>query len=83
MARRQNELPQLRRHKAKNRTYFRFQGMRYYCGPWGAREAEASFRRKVAEIVLPTLEKGGDGNGRSFRQRLGAGSRVRSPFAQA
>ncbi|MEM7516973.1 MAG: site-specific integrase [Planctomycetota bacterium] len=58
MARKRNELPLLRRHKAKNRAYFQFRGKRYYCGPWGSREAEATYRRMLAEIVLPAMERG-------------------------
>lgn len=62
MARKRNELPQLRRHKAKNRAYFQFRGHRYNCGRWESggpsREAEATFRRMMAEIVLPAMEHG-------------------------
>ena len=60
MARKRNELPQLRRHKAKNRAYFQFRRRRYYVGPWGSREAEATFRRMLAEVVLPALERAED-----------------------
>ncbi len=55
MTRPKNELPKLRRHKAKNCAYFRFRRRQHYCGTWGTDEAEATYRRKLAEIVLPTL----------------------------
>lgn len=58
MARKRNELPHLRRHKAKNRAYFQFRGKRHYVGRWGSKEAEATFRRMMAEVVLPALERG-------------------------
>jgi hypothetical protein len=62
MARKRNELPQLRLHKAKNRAYFQFRGRRYYTGPWESREpspeAVATFRRTLAEMVLPAMERG-------------------------
>lgn len=60
MARKRNELPQLRRHKAKNRAYFQFRGKRHYVGRWGSKEAQATFRRMLAEVVLPALERGED-----------------------
>jgi len=60
MARKRTELPQLRRHKAKNRAYFQFRGKRYYVGRWGSKGAEATFRRMLAEVVLPALERGED-----------------------
>ena len=58
MTRPKNELPKFRRHKAKNRAYFRFRNRQHYCGTWGPPKAEATYRRKLAEIVLPTLGLG-------------------------
>jgi integrase len=55
MTRPRNEIPKLRRHKAKNRAFFQFRGKRYNTGAWGSREAEQIYCRLIAEVVLPTL----------------------------
>lgn len=55
MTRPRNEIPKLRRHKAKNRAFFQFRGKRYYTGRWGAKEAEQEYRRMIAQVVLPAL----------------------------
>jgi len=55
MTRSKNELPKLRRHRANNRAYFRFRNHQHYCGTWNTSDAETTFRRKLVEIVLPTL----------------------------
>jgi hypothetical protein len=53
MTRPRNEIPKLRRHKAKNRAFFQFRGKRHYTGRWGTKEAEQEYRRLIAEVVLP------------------------------
>lgn len=55
MTRPRNEIPKLRRHKAKNRAFFQFRGKRYYTGRWGSKEAEQEYRRLIAQVVLPAL----------------------------